>query len=439
MPDFILALVVRSLNLGLMFVVSAVVARHFGPWGKGILVEAQFVPTFLLIVCVKFGMDTAAVILLRKIKELKDGLLSAFLLLTAFSVALVYFLQQSFMLPFWKTYLGHDFDLAYVFIVMWLVPCQLLHDLCSNAILGCRNFRTFTYFKLVQPVMFFSVIITFYLVDKFGSAEVEYFTFDNTLFAYPFTFAVTAVILFVYLKRHLLLRFSLAFPVVRHLIRFGFSVQMLTLLIFLNRRADVVMITAFSAVAMNGIYSVVVSLIEAAWFVGRPLSSMVLDRAVSERDVDSCGRILRFTMFVSSLTIVGLVLFVPLFLIFLGGKFVMGFIPFLILIPGVLLFNIHQILSQVFIARGESKRLIPLMLLGFFINVLLNLLWIEKYELLGVAMASSISYAVIGLGVLYMASGALKTSMLSLIMPRKDDFTAMLLKIKQFKGGGDRI
>jgi len=427
MPDFVLSLFVRLIHSSIAFIAFALIARHFGEGGKGDLVESQFVPTFLLIVVIKLGMDTASTIILRKHKELKDSILGSYIILTATLSLFVCLLQQPFMDSFWSVH----YKLDYLYIAMWLLPCQLLHDLCSSSILGSSSFRRFTQFKLVQPSLFFVAIVMLWLLEKYLYKGENSLNPHTALMAYPLSFGLTALIMFLYLLKDLKIRFDQSLVVIKKMISIGIPIQVITVLMFLNRRIDVLFITIFLNTDKNGIYSAVVALIEIAWFASRPLSSMVLIRSISEKDDGSCGRILRFTLFISIIILAILVALVPVILKFYGSKFYLGYMPFLCLIPGVLLFNIHQVLSQVFIARGQSRRLIPLMLIGLIVNLILNYLLINTYKLNGVALASSISYSLISVGVLVMSSKTLKINIWNLIIPKRKDFQMFYSKIKK--------
>ena len=74
LPDFALSLLVRFVNITVLFVISTVMSRHFGSGLRGVLTEIQFIPTFLVIVCFKWGCDTASLIIIRRFKEYKDSL-----------------------------------------------------------------------------------------------------------------------------------------------------------------------------------------------------------------------------------------------------------------------------------------------------------------------------------------------------------------------------
>ena len=100
-----------------------------------------------------------------------------------------------------------------------------------------------------------------------------------------------------------------------------------------------------------------------------------------------------------------------------------GYRPMLLLIPGILMFNLLQVLSQVLYALGSPRRIVQLALGALILNLVLNMALIGPFGLEGVAISSTLSYSLLGVGILWMVGRQLHVPLLSLVIPRFSDFS----------------
>jgi O-antigen/teichoic acid export membrane protein len=240
--------------------------------------------------------------------------------------------------------------------------------------------------------------------------------------------------MFLLLLKDLPLRFRGSFAILKHLVYTGSSFQLVNLLIYFNRRVDIWLILWFLNPVDNGIYAVVVSFLEYSLFVSKPMSSLVLLKSAADDARQNIGRLLRFSLFFSAIYLFSLSFIAPLLLSVAGPDFPgPGYRPLLLLLPGMFFLNIHQILSQVIYGKGRSRQLLPLMSVALLLNLLLNLFWIREYELEGVALASTLSYTLMGGGVLLNILKTTPHTFRSLLFPDKGDLNYFLVLFQRKK------
>lgn len=434
MPDFALALIVKSVVALARLGGLVLVARHFGGGGKGVITEA-LLPATTLVMVFKLGIDYASVMILKRHKDSEDRLLGAILSFTLLAAALVTVLVSPLCQALWTglSDLFPPYMMPFVTVALWLFPAQMFHDACLNALLGKVGYRDFSLVKLIQPIVFIALLVSLWGWDVFHGTDL--FRTMTVLLSYPISFAVAGLVMFFRLIRHLPVRLAGSFASLGQLVVLGGVIQVVALLIYFNRRVDVWMITWLMDPEDNGIYSVVVSMLEFGLFVAQPLSSLVLVRTAGDEDPGSAARILRFSLAVSTVYLIVLCLCARWFLSLAGPDFPdPGWRPLLFLAPGILVFNVHQILSQVLYGRGEGRRLLGLMISALAFNVALNWILIrelpEDWRLVGVACASSLSYLMIAVGVLTLVSRRLEMTWCEMLLPQRGDVVKVLSKFR---------
>ncbi|MGE4158222.1 MAG: polysaccharide biosynthesis C-terminal domain-containing protein [Planctomycetota bacterium] len=420
MNNWVSGLSVKGVNSLLSLASLFVVSRHFGAAGKGHIAEA-LLPATTLMLFIKLGIDTASAIGSRRDAHIRQGFLGALLLYVCICLSIVLLLSTDRAFAMWDAILP-NVPMAYIVPALWLIPFQVGHDALMNAVLGVSSFVRFNLVKVLQPLIF--------CVSLFGMLWGGMLPLDDSvglirvIWLYPLSYALAGILMVLMIRG--LLPFSMkgSFTVCLSLLRMGGPIHLAFLLLYLNRRIDTWIIQRFLDPEDNGIYSVVVAYLEAAWFVSRPMSSLVLQQSISGRGAETAGRVLRISMAFSTVYLVVLALAGSWVLSLAGAVFSReGYVPMLWLMPGILMFNLLQVLSQVLYAYGSPRHVVRLALLSLLLNIAVNLVCVESIGLAGVALASTLSYSLLGWGILALVSRHFQVPVLSLAMPRLSDFS----------------
>lgn len=422
MNSWISALTVKAFNSALSLLALFIVTRHFGAAGKGHVAEA-LLPATTLMLLIKFGVDTAAAISSRRNEMARNGFLGAIFLYFVTCSVFVMVVSSEACAGVWDSILP-NVPLDFIAPALWLIPFQASHDALMNAILGVSSFVRFNVVKLFQPMIFMALLAILLfgnwlsLDDSSGIVRV--------IWLYPVSYAIAALLMVVLLRGTLPFVMKDSLKVFLSLLQIGGSIHLAFLLLYLNRRIDTWVIQRYLDPEDNGIYSVAVAFLEAAWFVSRPMSSLVLQQNSKSLNPEITGRVLRASMMFSTLYLAALASFGSWLLSLAGDVFPReGYRPMLILMPGILLFNLLQVLSQVLYALGSPRRVVGLALAALFLNLILNLALVGSHGLVGIALASTLSYSVLGAGILWMVGREMQVPLLSLVVPQASDFAFM--------------
>jgi O-antigen/teichoic acid export membrane protein len=107
------------------------------------------------------------------------------------------------------------------------------------------------------------------------------------------------------------------------------------------------------------------------------------------------GKIISFTVVVSIVTAVAAVFIFPYFIHYaVGDGYAASYLPFVYLLPGVLVFSINILLAARLAGKGNTTINMQGSALCFIIILLLDIWLIPSFNIKGAAIASSIGYSV---------------------------------------------
>jgi O-antigen/teichoic acid export membrane protein len=178
---------------------------------------------------------------------------------------------------------------------------------------------------------------------------------------------------------------------------FGLKGHISNVLSFINYRIDIFIIAYFLDDIAVGLYSVAVLISERIWLVSQSVSSVLFARVANLSDDVERNK---FTSLASRNTLLitfvgGLILalvshwFINLFF---GESYSQSVIPFLYLIPGVVIFSMSKVLANDFIGRGYPEINTYIAFVTALCNLGLNFWLIPKYGIKGAAIATTSSY-----------------------------------------------
>jgi O-antigen/teichoic acid export membrane protein len=148
-----------------------------------------------------------------------------------------------------------------------------------------------------------------------------------------------------------------------------------------------------------GIYSISVGLAELLWHFPNAVSFIIFPKAASTKpEVMNIftPRVFRITLGFTALGAVGLVLLgKPVISFIYSSTFLPAYVPMVALLPGVVLLGGAKVLTNEIAGRGYPHYNSINAGLALILTVILDLILIPRYGVLGAALASSISYAVI--------------------------------------------
>jgi O-antigen/teichoic acid export membrane protein len=371
--------------LGFLFGIgtSIVLNRILGPAGKGRFTALLIVPQ-LVVAFTHFGYGIASSYFIGKKKYTEGDVFRSDLLLNLFIGIIgagVGYLIYYYLFPEENLYVRLG--------LLFLVFSGLWFYYFPDILLGKGKILLQNYWNLAYQVLRFILISAFLLF------------FANKLMGALSASIVLGV--FLYISSFILLSRIINFQgtfnpsYIRDGFKLGRKVFLTEILGFLNYRFDIIFLKIYSTSSQIGFYSTAVFIAETLWMIPRAVSLVLYTRLVrGEVKEHVTSRILKITvMLVLILAIVSVFIVKPTIRLFYTDAFIPAYLPFLILLPGVIFLTIPKVLASHFVGVwGKPGLLLRGRSVAVPINIILNLILIPKYGMHGAAIASSLAYII---------------------------------------------
>lgn len=325
---------------------------------------------------------------------LKKGL--KIVLLSAIIPSSIYFVLKATI----ATTVFHNLNLVdYIFVLALVLPFSIVHEFFLNFFVATKNFLKFNVFMFVLPNVFFLFLLLLFTISK----ENQYFTF----IFYAISILTTVLIeLFFVFKKHT--KTTIEKISSFQILQFSSPMMLSSLMLFLLNWTAIFMLGAMVTEQELGIYNLSYKLASLAMLV---IISMNVVLAPKIAELYKTNNLKELHSVIKKATRLVIILTTPivLFLLFFsnfvlgvfGSNFVQGKTALIIISVGVLLNVLTGNVDQILNMTSHQKILKNITILGFLLNVLLNLVLIPIYGINGAAIASLITNMVFNLICLY--------------------------------------
>ena len=180
-----------------------------------------------------------------------------------------------------------------------------------------------------------------------------------------------------------------------------------------------------------GLYSVGVSIAEYAWIVPDIFKEVIINKTARNDSIED----VKFSLRVSS-TFLIIVFLIVLFLgklilqILFGTEYVDAYYVTVIIFTGIYAMTYCKIIGTLFIAKGKQKFYCNTLLAGTIANVIINYLVIPKWNIYGAAIATVISYTIVGGVFIFEFKRLYNNKLRDILCMRKEDFSIIIKRIK---------
>ncbi len=180
-------------------------------------------------------------------------------------------------------------------------------------------------------------------------------------------------------------------------LRFGLSLHVGLIMVFLQLRADVFLLERLSGFAAVGVYTLAVMMAESIWMMTDAIAVTFLPHQVEASTTDA-GRITlracRFNILLALLGGAGLALVsYPVVRFAYGTPFLPAIPALLGLLPGVVCYSVQRVCGAYLLRLNHPLRMSAILGGAVVLNLGLNLLLIPRWGIVGAALASTASYA----------------------------------------------
>ena len=381
--------ITKIFDFGLRFAASVLIARYLGPEDKGVLTFATLVVAWL----VTFGnlsLTDATVYFVGKRDFLPEQVAGS---MFTFSVlaGLVYTGVTVWLLVAgvvdWPV--G---DRPVFFVLLSLVPLQLLLGNFTAILQGLSRFKAFNFFTLLGSGLFFVSVLAVVLMP------------ENRLLAVAIAMVVaaglTTVSLAAYLRRVAPWRAQLSVQFLKRGLSYGARCHLSVILETINRRFDQLVLGVLVDPIQLGWYSIAVTISELPQLLPDSIGTVLFPKVASDHAEGAVvtARVCRLTVVAILVIATAMVLLArPVIRIVYGEAFLPAAEPLLFLIPGILFLSISKILSKYICGVGRPHFIMWPTLASAVVTLGLIFPMVRIYGMDGAAITSSTAYAVAAL------------------------------------------
>lgn len=219
----------------------------------------------------------------------------------------------------------------------------------------------------------------------------------------------------------------------------GVSYAASFIVLTLNYRIMILLLTRFSTLDQVGLYAQAILIAELIWEIPNALSAIVLSRAVNAKDEAAfSGKVqvlARISFAAAVLVSAGVAVVSPFFFpLAFGRDFAGSAVVCNALLPGVAAFIVFKILNIDMAGRGKPWLSMVIMIPVFFLNLGAGWWAITRADALGAALVSSACYVVATIGYLFVYSRVTGFRIAEVVRYRRSDFDMLLraLPLKRF-------
>ena len=388
--DTTLLVAARISNILLGIITGGLTSRWLGPEGKGQLALLSSM-TSLTIVFGHLGVGDANLFHLGSGKfnarRLLDHSVGLGFILGSFYFLIGYVIYEVFQ----PAILADIPALAFVLALLSL-PFTLSQKYVFWVILGMKKTHLRWAVTVLEGLLRVLLVFSLVLMGKMEVANVM-------VTALIVSFAAFATATY-FASRETGLVPKLDLPLVRASVGFGMMPYLVACVINLILRSDVFLVKYFLDSTQLGFYSVGTNIAEKIWILPEALSMALFAHAAREQGqgVQNSKRsmtpqIVRFSAFCTALACLALILFAPIVILLINGPaFEPSINAFRMLMPGVAMMAIYQLINADLAARRRADITFYAFLIGFLVNLGLNLYLIPRWGILGAAFSSSVAY-----------------------------------------------
>jgi O-antigen/teichoic acid export membrane protein len=304
-----------------------------------------------------------------------------------------------------------------------IVPFSLFITYLNSIFQGLEDFRAFNIISMASQLAMLILVIFFVWIIPMSStgAMISYLGGD----------LLGLMLLFIFLFKKVGsptrwdLRLNISYT--RQIMDYSIKSHVSNAITYLNYRVDNFLLNRIAGPSPVGLYSISVGLSERLWIPSTAIGSVIFPRIASLEDGDIRREEItplttRFVLWFSIiLAIIATPILVWLIPILYSTEYIGSIQPLLLLIPGTIAFNAGRILSNDIAGRGKPEINMLISAIALVINIIANLYLIPYFNASGAAIASTISYTVLGILVLIAYCRLSSVRWTKILIPQKSD------------------
>jgi O-antigen/teichoic acid export membrane protein len=396
------------------FASAVILSRVLGPELKGIYASLLVVPGMIASFAALGTRQSSIYHIGKKIFTNSQVIAALFyLFLVGSVVGILLFLAYSWFNS------NDDFTTMMIVLAMLYLPVKLLITYSGSIFLANLQFRKSNMLKWLTALLTLAGIFVLVFVLRMSVT--------GALIALISASVIVLIIAIVNIVRQHEIKLRFDSQVIAKLFQMGIAYALALFIIQLNFRVDILILQFLSDNKEIGYYSVGVSIAEKLMQIPFAIGVVVISRSANSINLSlltkEVSRMMRLGFLLVLIASVVLYVIVPYVVpLVYGHAFSRSAVVVQQILPGIIFFVIARVLSSSLAGMGKPLVIIFIFLPALLLNIILNFLWIPDYGCIGAAWATNVSYISGSIVLLIIYSRITRTSLLSMITFRKDDF-----------------
>ena len=417
-------LVFHAITIIIGFFTSILIARGLGTSNQGQL--SFYILIFGIIASYgSIGITNSTSYFLKRSKYTKEQIInnniSILLILSIiYAIGVIIFKNSIFS--------SHIFILALIWIMYAIT--LLFNNFFITIYISDENIYIYNKFYSLSYIIKGTVIALLYFTNQLNILSVS--------ILYLLLEVMKIILLVKGLK--IKYKFQVDKQIIIEELKYGIPLYLAALFIYLNYRADQLMVRSYLGNSQLGIYSISVQLAELAFVFPTSISSAFEGRLYSCEEKDRkkiSAQIVRITFYVTLIICIIGVLCEPLITVLYGEEYAPAGTSMIILLIGIVFASIGKVSPAYFYTKGKPSIHLIVAAVVLTINIALNFVLIPIMGINGAALASTVSYFFYGV-IYILILGRDGISVKQLLIIQKEDIRSIKQLIPNALKGGSK-
>ena len=432
--DSVHTLIIRVFGYLFALAVQVLIANKLGAAAKGELQIVMFVFAIVTLF-VGMGFERAIIYFLGAKKYGHKEIWANSCTFLAIACVLGFFMLLP-VLKFFQPLLGEvRFEL--LLLIFLIVPVDRFFSFQLGILNGFGQIRRGNVYSFIRA-LFYALLVGLFLYWLMPSCE-------GIIYAHVIAYIIAIGFVIFLWRKDIGLSVSFAFnkKMILEFWKYGSKGQIGNITNRIASRIDLLMLNYYLGKASAGVYSVAINFVDILLFLPFIFAYIIFPHT-SRRDKDQgwalTEQVTRVSLFGTLLVAILLAVFSPFLIkLLFDSEFWLAYRPLWILLPGVVLFSAFRIMASGISGLGYPFIFSFCTIFTAAISLGLNILWVEKYQHIGAAWASSIAYAAAFIILMLIVKFKFKRPLKDFLIITKADIVLAWNHIVQFFNKRGRI
>lgn len=284
-------------------------------------------------------------------------------------------------------------NILFFLIIFLLYFSESLYDLIGQYSRGLGDNKSYSIASIIYSTINFILIIALYITG--------YLTIFYALTIMALSYLLSSIYLFYKIKAFKYVDFKyIDFNIIKQMIKYSLPIIPNSIALWVVSLSDRFIITNVLGTSYNGIYAAankIPNLLFTAYSIFNLAWTELAARTIKEEDIEKYYSLLfkKIFNFLTGVVIILIFCSPILFKVLINNKFMDGYTQMPILFVGIMMSCLSSFYGGIYIALKKTKTVGVSSLVGASINILINLLLINRYGLYAASISTLISFFMI--------------------------------------------